>query len=114
MVMDIIRPHRLKGTSAHMQCHKGNLRALFGNIGQQLLIKMQTSRRRRHRTQLIAINRLVATLIFLSIRAINIGRQMAYGQSDPAHLAQAQLNRKLKQIIHPTQHLSTVAIIKNS
>ena len=74
MVVNIVRTHRLKRASPHMQSDKGNLRALGGYIRQHLIIKMQPRRRRRHCTQLVRINRLIATLIFLSIGTVYIRR----------------------------------------
>ncbi len=60
MPAQILNPHRLKGSSAHMQRHPGKFNAFFLQLIHDFRRKMQTGCRRSDRPLMLGIDSLIA------------------------------------------------------
>ena len=76
---EIVDPHRLKSTGAHVQGQPGERHPLGTQCLEQGSIEMQSGRRRGHRTALPRIDCLVACLVVCFRLPLDVGweRQLA-------------------------------------
>src|ERR1019366_7423898 len=75
VVLDFFHAHGLKSTQTDMQGYLGNFDSASANALKNFGGKVQTGRRRRHRSARLCIDRLVAIPIRWLVLAVDVGRQ---------------------------------------